>query len=482
MSETLTFNLEDYRAEDGGILDCWSDLYGEKWIFVTGYDAWHKWTGTHWEKDETQRIRCQIETLMDAMNRAASDKCAEAAMDEAEAKRAKDKDAEDAARAAQAYWRMYVNATKRTKNRVASVEGMAQARRAVAGGALNGGNLLNLRNGTLDLDTLELRPHTHEDHLTYCLEYDFDPNALCPRFGQFLTEVLIHEGTNEADYELIELFQEYLGYSLTTDTQHEAMLWLSGDGGNGKTVAITIVQRLLGPLCRGVDFQTIGQPGNYDMAEIQGRRVILSTESKRGGKVAENHIKQIVSGERIAARPIYGSPMEFKSNAKIWWAMNDKPVITDTSNAFFRRLKLIPFNRTFTDKDKDPALLGKLEGELSGILNFALDGLRLLRERGRLPESKAVADALADYRVESNPVKQWLDERTVAADSPNTLAKVLFEDYQLWAGKNGRQAMNSTNFGKELKRLKIAKRDKTAGACYALGLLADTEAASWASM
>ncbi|MEX1019881.1 MAG: hypothetical protein WDZ49_09500, partial [Litorilinea sp.] len=278
---TQTLDLTKYRPEDGGILDAWSDLYGEKWIFVTGFDIWHKWTGTHWERDECQRIRKQVEALADAMNRAARDKMLEAFENLRTAKAENDKDAEDRAKADVNFWREYVNATKRSKNRVASVEGMAQARRAVAGATLNTGNALNLRNGTLCLDTLELRPHTPDDHLTYCLEYDYKPDALAPRFERFVAEVLVHEGTTNTDEELCMLFQEFLGYSLTTETQHEAMLWLSGDGGNGKTVAITIVQKLLGTLCRGVDFQTIGQPGNYDMAEIQGRRVILSTESKR---------------------------------------------------------------------------------------------------------------------------------------------------------------------------------------------------------
>src|SRR5690606_27664534 len=101
-------------------------------------------------------------------------------------------------------------------------------------------------------------------------------------------------------------------------------------------------------------------------------------------------LKRIVSGERIKARPIYGAQFEFDSQAKVWWAMNDKPIIKDTGNSIWRRLKLIPFNRTFTDLDKDPELGQKLEAESPGILNFALDGLRRLRLRGKLPESAAV--------------------------------------------------------------------------------------------
>lgn len=462
MSEQREFNLLDYRPEDGGILDCWMDLFGDKWLYVTGYECWYQWTGTHWAKDESLAIQRQIQQLMDEMNQAAKFGLVAAKADHRQ---------ED-----EKLHRCYVQATKRTRSRIASVEGMAQAQRATAAGQLDAGNVLNLRNGTLDLDTITLRPHGQEDYQTYCLAYDYDPDATAPRFDRFLQEVLVNEEPDEAgkwvtDLELCTLFQELLGYSLTNDTRFEAMTWLSGDGGNGKTIAISVIQKLLGVLCCSVDFQTIGLPGNYDIAEIPGKRVIFSTESERGGKVAEGYIKRVVSGERINARAIYGKPFEFKSVSKVWWAMNDKPVLRDTGNAIWRRLRLIPFNRTFTDLTKDPGLLEKLERELPGILNFALDGLRRLRIRGRLPESAAVARAIEEYRRDSNPVQQWMEERTETSPEPVTLAKVLYEDYTEWcAGPAGRQPLNATNFGRELKRLRIGQKRTMHGVSYCLRL------------
>ncbi len=475
------FNLLDYRPEDGGILDCWMDLFAEDWLYVTGYEAWYKWTGTHWAKNECQGIHKQIQALMDAMNREATKQMLDAAVTAKAARDAGDIIAAELAEKEAGKYRAYTGATKRSRARVSSVETMAQAQRATAGGDLDAGNVLNLRNGTLCLDTITLRPHCKDDHLTYCLDYDYDPAATCPRYEQFLCEVLVKEEQDEngqwvTDLELCQLYQELKGYSLTNDTRFEAMTWLSGEGGNGKSVEIATTQKLLGPLCASIDFQTIGMPGNYDLADIPGRRVIFSTESERGGKVAEGYIKRIVSGERIKARPIYGAPFEFNSVSKVWWAMNDKPIIKDTGNAIWRRLKLIPFNRTFTEQDKDPALIPKLEGELSGILNFALDGLRRLRLRGKLPESAAVTQAIAAYRHETNAVAQWRDERTITIAQPVTLSSDLHADYRAWCVQNGRESFNNTNFGKELKRLGVPFKANTrsstgkVGNCYALGL------------
>lgn len=480
MNGTQTqFDLLDYRAEDGGILDLWLDLYGDTWLYVTGYESWYRWTGTHWAKDDCLSIFAQIQVLMDAMNRAAKDLLRKAYADLGDRDIPKEEKEEIKSEAEQL--RAYVNATKRSKSRVASVEGMAQAKRATAAGLLDNGNVLNLHNGTLCLDTITLRPHCKVDHMTYCLDYDYDPDATCPRYEQFLSEVLVKEDQDEngqwvTDLELCQLYQELKGYSLTNDTKFEVMTWLAGEGGNGKSVEIATTQKLLGPLCASIDFQTIGMPGNYDLSDIPGRRVIFSTESERGGKVAEGYLKRIVSGERIKARPIYGSQFEFNSVSKVWWAMNDKPIIKDTGNSIWRRLKLIPFNRTFTDQDKDPELGAKLEAEQSGILNFALDGLRRLRLRGKLPEAAAVTKAIAEYRQETNAVAQWRDERTVSLNAPVTLSSELHTDYREWCGKNGREAFNNTNFGKELKRLGVAFRANTrsttgkVGNCYALGL------------
>lgn len=444
---TTTIDLFKYQPEDGGILDCWLDLKGDDWLYVAGFGTWFYWADTHWQKDECQLLRKQIQNLLDQLNKIAI------------ADRAKITTTDDVAIALRRRLDSYISSTKRTQSRVASIEAMAQAHRAIAADQLNTFPVLNLRNGTLDLNTIELKPHNRNDYLTYTLDYEYDPSALAPRFERFVSEVFVKEGTVDADLELCQLFQEALGYSLTPDTKHEAMFWLVGDGGNGKTVAITVIQWLLSEMACSVDFSTIGQQGNYDLADVQGKRVIFSTESERGQKASEGYIKRIVSGERINARAIYGVPFEFKSTAKVWWGMNDKPLIRDTSNAIWRRLKLIPFNRTFTEQDKDPELLQKLEAEKSGILNFALDGLRRLRDRGRFPEAAAAVKALNEYRHESNPVAQWRSERTCDTTTADTPAKALYEDYKLWSDSTGRQALNIMNFGRELKRLRIEFRE-----------------------
>lgn len=460
--EENEIDLLHYRAEDGGILDCWIEHFSHNWVFVVGYDAWFRWGATHWCKDEDQGIHKEIQELTDAINKAAHEKLA--SLPPRDGKDDPDADERSALKAK-------ISATKRSAARVNSVEKMAQSQRAIPSAVLNRGNVLNLLNGTLNLNSRTLHPHQKTDYLTYCQTYEYDPLAACPRWKQFLGEVLGNFDTSGdwlTDLELVDLMQEAIGHALTNQTHHETMVWMSGEGGNGKTVALTVLEVLLGDLAMNIDFQSLGQPGNYDLAEIQGKRVIFSTESERGGKIAESIIKKVVSGERIRARPIYGSPFEFHSLAKIFWAMNDRPVIRDTGNSIWRRLKLIPFNRYFKAGSRDEHLLDKLLAELSGILNWALDGLEILNARGRFPDSKAVDQAIEEYRLESNPVAQWLAEATKPDPYNPTLASTLYGSYKTWAESNGRTQMNSTNFGRELGRLRVEKRKTNVGIAYAI--------------
>lgn len=471
-----------YRAEDGGILDAWLEYYGNDWLFVVGPDKWHYWNNTHWQRDEELKLQDQIEMLMDAMNlqcskfmreapekvKSISEKYAKAGLDIPDAAI---KEIENIKLRNEVAKSMH-KATKRSSARIASVEVMARFKRGQSISDMDTNASLNLKNGVLDLRSLELLPHSRDDMFTYCLDYEYDPNADCPLFKKFIAEVLVREGTTETDISLVKLFQELLGYSLTPETKREVMVWMFGEGGNGKSVAISVIEGLLGPMSMSIDFQTVGIPGNYDLADIPGKRVLFSTEAERNKFMAEGYIKRIVTGDTINTRPIYGSTIRFKSTAKIWWSMNDKPLIRDTTDSMWRRMKLIPFLRKFEEgKNADPDLTNKLLNELSGILNWAIQGLIRLKVDGKFTQSDAADEAKRQYREEANPVAQWLSTQTCRTNRPNTLQGALFQNYMEWCNKQNERPVTSTQFGKDLKRLRVDSERKSAGVMYYLAII-----------
>lgn len=464
---TTEIDVTKYRAEDGGILDAWVDCYSNKWIFATGNDRWHYWNGTCWQPDDRLIIQREVRELLDTINQRCSQYIIEASK---QTGRPTDTESNTNIEIVKAMRK----ASKRTNGRISSIEGMARSVNTKPISAFDMQDSINLINGTLNLHSLELQPHSRDDLFTYQLDYQYDPNAKCPQWEKYISEVLVKDGTLETDTDLVSLFQELLGYSLTTQTKRQVMIWMYGDGGNGKSVAVDAVQALLGPMATTVDFQSIGLPGNYDLADIPGKRVIFSTEAEKGGAVSEKHIKCIVTGDPLKARPIYGSPIEFRSTAKIWWAMNDRPIVKDTSDSMWRRMKLIPFLRKFEEgKNADVDLPQKLRTELPGILNWAIQGLIRLTLNDGFTYSEAAESAKLQYREESNPVARWVNTMTVRTEYPATLQGALFDNFKGWLSAENEKPITSNQFGRDLGRLKISKTRRDKGFMYHLALIGD---------
>lgn len=450
-----------YEPHEADLCDAFLELYGDDWRFIAGLDKWLAWQGTHWQEDESLRLRRDL-IMMQAEAYEALRETADAMMDDADG----DKEAKLAAKAAKATAMAWKPTIMRT---TASIK-QAEAKTAVPASVLSKQNLLNLANGSLNLDTFTLQPHQRDDMLTHCLPYAFDAAAACPTWRRFISDVLVDEKL-QPDAELAALVQEAVGYSLTIETNREAFFFLSGTGGNGKSTLLTTVAALLGSeLSMTLDLAALAQYGaDYRLAKIGGRRIIFSTEAKPEAKIADDVFRRIASGETIDARPIGKEPIQITPVAKLWWAQNAQPNVHDTSDGFWRRLKLLPFRRQFAEHEKDIDLPAKLQTELPGILNWALDGLRRLRTTGRFTASSQAAQAAAEYRTASNPIALWvidattlglpdevrrkLDaERQPLADSDWgwTQARAAYDNYRGWCLDTGQHEKNQTVFGREL--------------------------------
>ena len=471
----------DFEPDEAGQADAFLHLHGENWAFVTGLERWHCWKGAHWQVDDTRAFRRELGAMLDMVHGEAIN-AARQMLRQAETMKDPNQGANDPARAAMQEAKAAMAramAWRRADRRLNAIDSLCRDERAIHHDRLDAGNLLNLANGTLDLDTYTLSDHTRADMLTHCLGYAYDPAATCPRWLQFLSEVLVAEDGQTPDPELAELFQEAIGYALTVETRYEAMFWLSGGGANGKSTALGVVQALLGDgLAASLDLGALGRPdASYYLAGLSGARVVFSTEAGKGQAVADDILKRLASGEPIPARPIRGEPITIKPVCKLFWALNDTPTVKDTSDGFWRRLRLIPFNRQFAEDERDTQLAVKLREELPGILNWALVGLRRLRANGRFTDAAAVREAVTEYRTTQNAVALWLNERTTHArpegyrpPDATTRAREAFQDYLQWCAETNRHTKTETAFGADLGKL-VRKSRSNGGMVYHFGLL-----------
>ena len=444
--------------DEGGLADLWIAQHSTDRVWAVGWESWMLWSGTRWRRDDGLTVRSEIDDMLVSANAAAEQMVAAAGSDRALARQAG----------------RFVTATARKAQRVRGIEQLAQPRLTVHSREFDQRNLLNLDNGTLDLDTFEFREHRPSDRLTSAMHYSYDEDATHPRWSAFLRQVLVDEDGRH-DEDLARLFQELVGYSLTAQTYMQTIVFQKGDGGNGKSIATGVLASLLEDLAVTVEFERLGEPGNHDLARIPGRRALLSTESKKGNRrIPEDVLKRLSDGEPLVSNQKYEVPFEYRPIGKIWWSMNHLPRVTDTTASIWRRLQVLPYNHKVSDAERDVHLAAKLHSERSGILNWALIGLERVSSRRQFTTVAQVANTIDEYRRGSDPVGMFVEDCCHTEPAPGrtelwTAAGALFDAYAEWSRRNQFERLgylSARDFANEMKRLGFPGKRHNTGMRY----------------
>ena len=267
--------------------------------------------------------------------------------------------------------------------------------------------LINLQNGTFEItsETQKLRPFSPADFLTYQLPFAYDAAATAPEWEAFLSQVLPDESSRL-------VLAEYLGYVFVQDPARklEKVLFLYGSGANGKSVVFDVVRALLGP-------QNVGNSSLHDLTTKETYRVKLGEvlvnygSELSGGQLKSDTFKLLASGEPIEARRLYGGPFTLHHYGKLIFNCNELPADAEHSEAYYRRLLIIPFPVTIPASERDPRLASRIIAhELPGVLNWILAGLQRLLQQRTFSECLAAEKQRQDYELQSNTVLLFLDE------------------------------------------------------------------------
>ena len=315
-------------------------------------------------------------------------------------------------------------------------------------------NLLGVKNGVIELDALKFRPGRPEDYVTKSVNAMFDPTAICPRFEQFISEIM------SGNQDFIDLMQTWLGYFLLGDNPDNALLFMQGRGANGKSVLMNVIQKLLGNYCNTVPISvmiksqrtTVGD----DVMAILGYRVLLCRELSKDDKLNAAKIKLITGGDSDRVRGLYDTDYTTVEHiAKFVIGTNEVPLINDTSNGIWRRIMYVPFQREFNESEQIKRLDKILIKEANGILNWALAGLKLYDEKGFVvPEMSTKIKG--ELREEVNYVEKFISENYVINDDHKEPARQLHEAFLQWvAATTNAPHLSAIKFGRELTSLGI---------------------------
>ena len=325
---------------------------------------------------------------------------------------------------------------------------------------------VNLVNGTfyVGVDGQELRPFSSVDFLRHQLPFAYDPVAVAPRFQRFLERVL-----PDVDCQLI--VAEYLGYLFvpTARLKLEKTLLLYGSGANGKSVLFEIVLALLGQEnVSSYSLQSLTvEPAR---ARVHLGDKLLNYASELSGKSDPNVFKQLVSGEPVEARFLYKETFMLTNYAKLAFNCNSLPTEVEHTNAYFRRLLIVPFLATIPEAEQDPRLAADIiSTELPGIFNWVLTGLNRLLSQGRFTDSKAVTEQVAVYRRRSDSVRSFLDDNGYEASSTHTILRnLIYPEYRAYCMEQGNKPVSNINFGVRLESYGIYSVRHSAGNVHGL--------------
>ena len=285
---------------------------------------------------------------------------------------------------------------------------------------------------------VELLAHARDHLITKMMSVQYDPQADAPLFHRFLNRI-------QPDPEMRGFLQRWLGLSMTALTGEQKLCFFHGGGGNGKSVLVDLIARILGNYASTAKIESLtghnrrgGGDATPDLIPLVGARFVRASEPDQGEMLQESLVKQLTGGEPILARGLQKDFFEFNPLFKLTISGNHKPDIRGLDDGIWRRVLLVPFDVQIPKGERDPNLGEKLWAERSGILNWMIEGLLAYLEGG-LQEPDAVLDATREYREQSDPIGLFLDSACVvtgdASDSLTT--KDLVNAVNFWLDQRG---------------------------------------------
>lgn len=303
-------------------------------------------------------------------------------------------------------------------------------------------DLLNCQNGTLDLNTFQIREHRPEDMLTKICACDYRPDALHdPYFDiwfKFLCEV------QENNMDAIMYLQRISGYCLTASNEHEIVIFIYGITRSGKTTFLGTIKTVMGdyavslpPESLAFDPRKNGRSASPDLARLYGSRMVCVNELPQKMQLDEALLKNVTGGDPITVRMLYQNGFEMTPNFKMILNTNYLPQITDRSVFESERVRIITFNRHFEQAERNLHLKAELTTPemMEAVLAWMVQGLVDIRENGeRPPQSVKLATKI--YEHQSDKILSFFDACMVKSKKHSKGIDV-YEAYRAWCIEKG---------------------------------------------
>jgi P4 family phage/plasmid primase-like protien len=302
-------------------------------------------------------------------------------------------------------------------------------------------HLLNCRNVTVNLATMQAQAHSKDDLCSKQIPFDYEPNAPCAVFLRFLNRIQTPE--------IVRYLQKAFGSAAHGKAEKVVFVFYGATGDNGKTTLLEIIRLALGDkeYAGQIKIESLMMRQNEstnavdsDMADLKGCRFVSSSEVAQGQRLSLNRVKYITGRTQIKARRMRENPFTFNPHHKTFFDCNHRPVITDPDDPVWNRIKCVPFSVQIPRDERDTDLLDKMKAELPGILAWIVRGTKLYLEEGlsdKLPDQ--IEAATDQYRKDSDRLGDFFLEICHFSVTEKGVwfgQTALYQEYLRWAENN----------------------------------------------
>lgn len=279
-------------------------------------------------------------------------------------------------------------------------------------------------NVTLDTMKASIMEHSPGYLATMGSDVSYSPDASCPVFDMFLSQVFESGDT-------VQFVQEWFGYTLYSGHKANSLLIGVGSGANGKSTLFDVLAQLVG-LANVASVPLSNFNSEFGLEPLIGMKLNLATESDADA-FKTGKLKALTAGEAISVNRKNKTEITMILPTKFVFLVNELPILSDSSLGFERRLIILPFNQTFTPDEQDKNLSKKLTAELQGILNWTIAGLqRLMDNNFQFTRSRAMEQAKESYFGIGNPVERFLKEKVIKEPNNKIESTEFMNAYRLW--------------------------------------------------
>jgi putative DNA primase/helicase len=305
--------------------------------------------------------------------------------------------------------------------------------------------VVNVRNGFVRVVDKVLLPHTPDHLSTVQLPITFDASATCSSIDQFVGEVFPSDA--------VHLAYEIPAYLMRPSMKIQKAILFRGAGGEGKSAFLAMIRSFLGKQnTTALSLHKI-EADKFAAGRLVGKLANICADLPSEHLAGTSMFKQIVGGDEIPGEYKYHDSFEFSPFCRLVFSANSPPRSSDSSQGFFDRWLVIPFDRQFRGTREEiprDILDARLSapGEMSGLLNRALDALADIEHRG-FGEADSVKAAWAEFRTATDPLAVWLDQNTVDDPAAVVVKQELRRAFNGHLSRKGQSPVTDNQFGRE---------------------------------